>query len=69
MRVTKVEEPDAGGQASLGASPGQGRPRHTGRLWLVVDGEVVELTGLDHEHEAPYETTLALPMKARHRKL
>ena len=37
MRVTKVEEPDAGGQASLEASPGQGRPRHTGRLWLVGD--------------------------------
>jgi hypothetical protein len=40
-----------------------------GHAWLEVDGERLELTGLDHEHEAPYETTLALPMEARHRKL
>ncbi len=42
-----------------------------GHAWLVVDGEVVELTGLDHEHGEPYSTTLALPMggRERHRKL
>ena len=33
-----------------------------GHAWLLVDGEMVELTGRDHEHEAPYETTLELPM-------
>ena len=47
----------------------QGAAAVDGHAWLVVDGEVVELTGLDHEHEAPYETTLALPMKAGRRKL
>lgn len=33
-----------------------------GHAWLVVDGERVELTGRDHEHEAPYESTLQLHM-------
>ena len=47
----------------------QGAAAVDGHAWVVVDGEVVELTGLDHEHEAPYETTLALPMKAGRRKL
>ena len=39
-----------------------------GHAWLMVDGEPVEPTGLDREHEAPYETTLALPMGGRHRQ-
>lgn len=47
----------------------QGAAAVDGHAWLVVDGEVVELTGLDHEHEAPYETTLALVMEPGHRKL
>jgi hypothetical protein len=34
-----------------------------GHAWLVVDGEVVELTGLDHRHEEPYSSTLQLPMR------
>jgi len=33
-----------------------------GHAWLVVDGEVVEMTGLDHEHGEPYSTTLELKM-------
>ena len=33
-----------------------------GHAWLVVDGEVMELTGRDHEHEEPYSTTLELKM-------
>ena len=33
-----------------------------GHAWLVVDGEVLELTGLDHEHGEPYSTTLELKM-------
>jgi len=40
----------------------QGAKAIDGHAWLVVDGEVVELTGLDHEHEEPYESTLQLPM-------
>ena len=47
----------------------QGAAAVDGHAWLVVDGEVVELTGLDHEHEAPYETTLALPTTAAHRNV
>jgi len=39
-----------------------------GHAWLVVDGEVVEPTGLDHEHEEPYTTTLELKMGRMHRK-
>jgi hypothetical protein len=39
-----------------------------GHAWLVVDGETLELTGLDHEHGVAYETTLALPMGERHRE-
>ena len=46
----------------------QGAAAVDGHAWLVVDGEVVELTGLDHEHEAAYETTLELLMKPTHRK-
>jgi hypothetical protein len=33
-----------------------------GHAWLVVDGEVVEPTGLDHRHEEPYTRTLELKM-------
>ena len=33
-----------------------------GHAWLVVDGEVVELTGLDHAHGEPYASTLQLKM-------
>jgi hypothetical protein len=33
-----------------------------GHAWLVVDGETVELTGLDHRHEEPYSSSLQLPM-------
>ena len=33
-----------------------------GHAWLVVDGEALELTGLDHEHGEPYSTTLELKM-------
>jgi hypothetical protein len=33
-----------------------------GHAWLVVDGEVVESTGLEEEHEAPYSSTLEIPM-------
>jgi len=33
-----------------------------GHAWLVVDGEMVELTGLDHEHGEPYSTILELKM-------
>ena len=40
----------------------QGSEAVDGHAWLVVDGEVVELTGLDHEHGEPYESTLELPM-------
>ncbi len=40
-----------------------------GHAWLVVDGEVVELTGLDHEHGEPYSTTLELKMGRGQRKL
>ena len=40
-----------------------------GHAWLVVDGEVVELTGLDHEHGEPYSTTLRLTMGWMHREL
>jgi len=40
-----------------------------GHAWLVVDGEELELTGLDHEHGEPYATTLRLPMGRKHRKL
>jgi len=39
-----------------------------GHAWLVVDGEVVEPTGLDHEHGEPYSTTLQLPMGRMRRK-
>ena len=33
-----------------------------GHAWLVVDGEKAELTGHEHRHEAPYESTLELKM-------
>ncbi len=33
-----------------------------GHAWLVVDGEALELTGLDHEHGEPYSTILELKM-------
>ena len=33
-----------------------------GHAWLVVDGEALELTGLDHEHGEPYESSLQLRM-------
>jgi len=47
----------------------QGADAVDGHAWLVVDGEVVELTGLDHEHGEPYSTTLELKMGRGHRKL
>ena len=40
----------------------QGAEAVDGHAWLVVDGEVLELTGLDHEHGEPYSTTLELKM-------
>ena len=33
-----------------------------GHAWLVVDGEALELTGLDHGHGEPYESSLQLRM-------
>lgn len=33
-----------------------------GHAWLMVDGEMLELTGLDREHGEPYATTLELKM-------
>ena len=47
----------------------QGPESVDGHAWLVVDGEVLELTGLDHEHGEPYSTTLELKMGRGHRKL
>jgi len=40
----------------------QGVEAVDGHAWLVVDGERVELTGRDHEHEAPYETARTFRM-------
>jgi len=40
----------------------QGAEAVDGHAWLMVDGEPVELTGLDHEMGDPYETTLELKM-------
>ena len=34
-----------------------------GHAWLVVDGEALELTGLDHEHGELYESSLQLRME------
>lgn len=47
----------------VGFRPGEaGVEAADGHAWLVVDGETIELTGLDHEHGAPYQTTLSLEM-------
>ncbi len=40
-----------------------------GHAWLVVDGEELELTGLDHEHGEPYSTMMRIPMGRRRREL
>jgi hypothetical protein len=34
-----------------------------GHAWLRVDGEVVESTGLDHDHGEPYTTSLELVVR------
>ena len=33
-----------------------------GHAWLIVDGEALELTGLNERHEEPYESSLQLRM-------
>jgi hypothetical protein len=40
----------------------QGAAAVDGHAWLEVDGEAVELTGLDERHEEPYSSSLQLPM-------
>lgn len=45
----------------------QGAEAVDGHAWLVVDGEALELTGLDHEHGEPYSSTLELKMGRMHR--
>ena len=41
----------------------QGPRAVDGLAWLVVDGEVMELTGMDHEAGEPYETSLQIRME------
>ena len=61
-------------RAGVGADPSDNSAPFCGAAYVFtrsggVWSEVVELTGLDHEHEAPYETTVELVMGRRHRKL
>jgi hypothetical protein len=47
----------------VGFRPSQaGAAAVDGHAWLRVDGELVELTGLDHDHGEPYTTSLELGM-------
>jgi hypothetical protein len=41
---------------------GRGIEAVDGHAWLEVDGEIVELTGRDHEHDEPYAKSLELRM-------